>query len=577
MSRGSQRHPSSVVRRPSSLVTLFLMLLLPPGLGAQQSPFGETLEVRIINVDVVVTDKDGNPVSGLTAADFEIFENGKRQKVTNFAEYREETAGSEAAPGALPITVATKPPEKRRIVFFIDRLQLVETVNREDFFRGLRAFVEDAIRDGDEAAVFSFGTSMHTMVEMTPDRGAILEAFATIEKESRLRPDMESMEQAEIMARAKMYASEAAAGAPGSEGMEDLDRRQAAQRAYNEQRRKSWAINTVIQRVAGLEGKKVMVLVTHRFSKAPGLEFFTQTNADQAGVGMEFNARKMMDEIVDNANAAGVTIYGLYPQGLLKDQVGTKDYELLMNRAETIESLATRTGGIAALGGQLAAEALAKTTRHLDNYYSLAYRAKDSDERERKIRVEVKRKDLRVLARNAVIDKPEEEIAKDRLVAATLFGESESAIHIKAKQSGPGVKTGLSTWTIPIEITIPIAELTILPTAAGHEGKFRVMAASANPDGDVSDVAAKEQAFRIPEAELASAMAGHFTYTLEIKLRETSDRAVVAVWDEIDSESGYAEIALDLSKAAKVPPPTTSPAGRNPSGRPGRGGTGWPR
>ena len=36
----------------------------------------ETIEVRLIEVDAVVSDRGGNPVHGLTAEDFELFENG---------------------------------------------------------------------------------------------------------------------------------------------------------------------------------------------------------------------------------------------------------------------------------------------------------------------------------------------------------------------------------------------------------------------------------------------------------------------------------------------------------------------
>ncbi len=556
-------------------VSLIACLLAAGLASAQESgQYGETLEVRIINVDVVVTDKDGNPIPGLTEADFEIYESGKLQPITNFAEYRTSRPGFEDVDAALPISVAVKPPEKRYLVFFIDRLQLTETVNREDFFRGLRAFAEDSMREGDEAAIFYFGTSLHTMVAMTPDEGQIIEAINVIENDSRLRTNFEAMELSEIEARARMYDP----SIPGDEDEEELDRRQAAQRAYDEQRRKTLAMNTVLQSVAGLEGRRVMILATHRFSKLPGLEFGYPST--------EFNARKMMDAVVDNANAAGVTIYGFHPFGLAKDfvsattreQADSQVYQLMMNQAETIESLATRTGGIAALGGKLSAEALDRTTQHLDNYYSLAYRAPDNrDDRERKIKVKVSRPDVKILVRNSVIDKSEEEVQQDRLIAATLFGESESAIRITAKQNGAR-KSGLTTYIVPVEITIPIAQLTALPTANGYEGKFRVMAAAANDEGDVSDVAEKEQSFRIPAAELTTARAGTFTYEIEIKVRDTSNRAVVAVWDEIDGESGYVEIALDLSKAkneSNVAPGQRNPTGRN-SGQRG-GGTRWPR
>jgi VWFA-related protein len=41
--------------------------------------------VNVILVDVNVRDKKGEPVENLTAADFELFENGKPQDITSFA------------------------------------------------------------------------------------------------------------------------------------------------------------------------------------------------------------------------------------------------------------------------------------------------------------------------------------------------------------------------------------------------------------------------------------------------------------------------------------------------------------
>src|SRR5215217_1572764 len=42
------------------------------------------INTNLVQVDAVVT-KDGKPVTNLTADDFEIFEDGKRQTITSFA------------------------------------------------------------------------------------------------------------------------------------------------------------------------------------------------------------------------------------------------------------------------------------------------------------------------------------------------------------------------------------------------------------------------------------------------------------------------------------------------------------
>jgi len=56
-----------------------------------------------VQVDVMVT-KDGRPVPNLTAEDFEIFEDGKKQTITSFA-YISNVAQPSSAP------VKREPPE----------------------------------------------------------------------------------------------------------------------------------------------------------------------------------------------------------------------------------------------------------------------------------------------------------------------------------------------------------------------------------------------------------------------------------------------------------------------------------
>ena len=79
--------------------------------GAQpaqpQSVFGETIDVRVVNVEVVVTDKDGVRVTGLKPADFRLLVEGKEVPIDYFTEVRggdavAATAGEEAAIPGLP-------------------------------------------------------------------------------------------------------------------------------------------------------------------------------------------------------------------------------------------------------------------------------------------------------------------------------------------------------------------------------------------------------------------------------------------------------------------------------------------
>src|SRR5438067_8397127 len=88
--------------------------------------FLETLEVRITNVDVVVTGRDGKPVRGLRRDDFAVLESGTAQTITNFAEYggtkvAAEAVATPASPAAAPDSNA---PPQLKFLFFIDDMSL---------------------------------------------------------------------------------------------------------------------------------------------------------------------------------------------------------------------------------------------------------------------------------------------------------------------------------------------------------------------------------------------------------------------------------------------------------------------
>ena len=90
-----------------------LLVLLAVFPLVTQAQLVESIEVRVTNLDVVVTDRSGNPVTGLTKDDFVVVEDGKEQPITNFYEIRAAAAMEEAAPAA-----ASSVPEnlaKRRI------------------------------------------------------------------------------------------------------------------------------------------------------------------------------------------------------------------------------------------------------------------------------------------------------------------------------------------------------------------------------------------------------------------------------------------------------------------------------
>src|SRR5437016_8532829 len=104
--------------RNSIVAALVLLLALPV---FPQQRLVETIEVRVANVDVVVRDRSGKPVTGLTKDDFDLYEDGVKQTITNIYEVRSDNAtGAKLPPSESAAAPIPSELSQRRLVLFVD-------------------------------------------------------------------------------------------------------------------------------------------------------------------------------------------------------------------------------------------------------------------------------------------------------------------------------------------------------------------------------------------------------------------------------------------------------------------------
>src|SRR3954452_24446179 len=66
----------------------------------------ETVNVNIIEVPVTVVDSSGNPIRGLTAANFELLDQGKKREITSFDKI--DFAAAESVTAISPLNPAAR-------------------------------------------------------------------------------------------------------------------------------------------------------------------------------------------------------------------------------------------------------------------------------------------------------------------------------------------------------------------------------------------------------------------------------------------------------------------------------------
>ncbi|HEV2718542.1 MAG TPA: VWA domain-containing protein, partial [Thermoanaerobaculia bacterium] len=217
----------------------------------------ETVDVRVINVDVVVTDKKGNRIRGLKKDDFEIYENNVPKSISNFYEV-ESTMRPAAAEAAVPTPGPTLAQieqipdnQKRRIIFYIDNLSL-QPFNRNRVFKEMKEFAKTVLRPGDEAMVATFNRSMKIRAAFTRDPIQIQQTLDTLAGESALGVSGKS-EWRDVEGRIN-----------DAQSVDDAlsAARQYAQSSEHDLRQSVTSLTALMSTLAGVEGKKAVVLCT---------------------------------------------------------------------------------------------------------------------------------------------------------------------------------------------------------------------------------------------------------------------------------------------------------------------------
>jgi VWFA-related protein len=558
------------VKRFLALLTLAATTLVaqPP---QQQQPASEmpklveNIDVKVINVDVVVTDKKGNSIHGLTKDDFELYENGQPKLISNFYEVEGKKAENVSVlpPGALkPVDVV--PAEelsenlRRRVIFYIDNLSLMP-FNRNRVFKDMKEFAKNVLRPGDEAMVVTFNRSMKTRVNFTRDPVLIQQTLDTIAGESALGVAGKS-EHRDFEGRiqdAQDYDTAVATA------------RQYAQSVEHDLRQSVSSLNALMTTLAGVEGKKILVLTTEGFQIQPGREMFylvdeiARDKGWQVGgtmlEGMAFNANTLIESIAKTANANGITMYTLHAGGLgagNENSLAERDKPIpyavtaaqLSNSTESLQLLADMTGGLSSVNTNNFSGAFKNIIRDLDSYYSLGYRAgTERVDRQRSLEVRVKNRAYRVRSRQSFVEKSTYAEMNDRVIANLLYKSKANDLKIRVKINAPVPADDL--FRVPVEIQIPMESLTFLPQGELYVGGFTVYCAVANKDNDMSDVAQRQQQVRVPAADVKNTKGKYYTYALDLLMEGGVNRVSIGVVDDISNQTGFDRqqvIAKDL-------------------------------
>jgi VWFA-related protein len=557
--------------KAGSLVLFLFLFTLPTVAQSRLPQSSETIDVSIVNVDVVVTDKKGARVRGLTKDDFVIRESGRVQPITNFAEYA--TVGRESmqvqgftpegGPQVAPSTPA--PRAKRTIVLFIEWFTLPNFRTRP-MYAAMRDFVRAHVDAGDAVSIVTWANLAKVRLEPTDDVAAIERVLGQIERETSGvdvgKAQMLYAKYQDQMARAWSGIGSRAALERGLNARSSIDSAfwDAKELELYKIRQKANTLISLMHSISGVEGKKIVVMATHRFGTFAGHQYNPGFLGDPW-----YDTRDTRDRVTRTANANNIALYTLYPTGLessfegadvqrddifrvnqmMDAQKNAQDNEILMNETSSLAELAQKTGGATAWGNDIV-KLLPRIGQDLDDYYSLAYRTPaEGRDRISDIEVRTKNRDYVVRARTQYVEKSETTKMNERVVAGLFRSIDGSVIPIEVTL-GAVTKAGRGRWNVPVSVKVPVASLTTIADGDGSRGEFTVFVTAGGEFGVTSEVVQRTQPFTISANQLAGTNGTHFTYDFELRVDELTQRVSVGVMDEVSKEYGLK--VLELSR-----------------------------
>ena len=162
--------------RPNARVVLALLLsVLPLSAFAQtkDAPVKESITVSVVEVPVTVVDHDGNPVRGLTAANFQLFDDGKSRAITGIDSF--DFASTQSMNALSPMNPAAR---RNFMILFDLTFSSPGTITRAQ--QAARDFVANSVarRDRVSVATIDAQKGFRLLTAFTTDRKLVADAIA---------------------------------------------------------------------------------------------------------------------------------------------------------------------------------------------------------------------------------------------------------------------------------------------------------------------------------------------------------------------------------------------------------------
>jgi VWFA-related protein len=372
-------------RSAASLVVAFFLSGAMPAIAQDVTPShpeGPVVRVTVslVQIDAVVTDREGRHVTDLGPADFVVRVGGQAREITHVsyvllaAPAKTERAPATTVPSPIPSDASAATARGRTITLVIDDLH----VSYEGMSRvreALHHYLDERLAPGDRVAILRTGGGTATMQQFTSDRARLHAAVDGVR--------YNFMGTATAGGPPALDSQQAFGGGAGNRGGNPSGRQTSAgQRALDGFREDIVGVGTlgtlrwIARGLAPVPGRKPVVVFSDGFKV------------------FDFNGEHRVEDqiraLTDEANRASVAFYTVDTRGLdagtvrAEDNVtymGSRDAQSIpgqrtlsrLGAEESLSYLADRTGGLMVKGSNDPGRGLDRALEDQQGYYVIGY------------------------------------------------------------------------------------------------------------------------------------------------------------------------------------------------------------
>lgn len=540
------------------LPTLAFISAIPLSSQEAGKSFGERIDVSVVNVDVFVSDRKGNPVRDLEVTDFELFEDGRRVEISQFY------AASEArdAPGASGRVAAGAPAarEPLQLVVVLDNVN-TRFGNRSLFLARVREILATQLRPTDRVMLASYDRAIRIHLPFSSDAEAIRSGLARLEAAPNLGTDMDG--ESSVTMEALWYAVEE----ESVQGCEQLTEAAISRHVGSVTHRvlsATEALADLMRSLGTIPGRKALLYVSDGLEIRPGAHLARQLELICKSSSASFRADSLdialaLKRMTSVANASRVTLYPFDAAGSSSGMAQSRNQlvanELRSSQRDSLAFLAADTGGRALLNNLDFGSALRAVEEDAGSVYSLGYLSShDASRKQRAIEVRVKRKGVEVRYRHGHFSRSDADILRERLLAALWLGEIENPLGARLDPAG-AVRQIESfevapLFAVPLRVGIPISALTLSPAGEQREGKLTIFVTAEGADGSRAQMSVAEVPVRVAESYFQSGKQELYGYELTLTMRAGRQTIAVGVQDDVGGEVTVLTHEIEVGGAA---------------------------